>query len=53
MFAIFINVFGTDRDAKLGPDGAGSAQKGDFFCDFGAQSDEFRRLEVPKIGARG
>ena len=26
VFATFINVFGTDRDANLGPDGAGSAQ---------------------------
>ena len=32
MFATFINAFGTDRDAKLGPDGAGSAQKGDFLA---------------------
>ena len=31
VFVTFINVFGTDRDAKLGPDGAGSAQTGDFW----------------------
>ena len=35
MFATFINVFGTDRDAEVGPDGAGSAQIGDVWpkCD--------------------
>ena len=49
MFATFINVFGTDRDAKLGPDGAGSAQKGDFPAILSPK----RRVQVSKGDKEG